>query len=70
MGPALAALLVFTLAREVLFWVQVQKLVNKLMSRDFAEYQAALASAKMAVHQPHLREPDMPEDLRTLSGMG
>lgn len=70
MTGAMAVLLTYMVLREAMFWYQTQLLLNKLMSRDYATYQTIVSSAKMESHQPHPLEPDLPEDLRPLSGMG
>ncbi len=59
----LTALIVF---QQVYFMRQIQKLVDKLMSRDFSEYQTAVTPkpprAKVQETAP------LPEDLRVLQG--
>lgn len=35
------ALLAYILVRELIFWVNHHKMINKLMSRDFYSYQMA-----------------------------
>lgn len=56
---------------QQLFWMHnFQKLVNKLMSRDYAEYQASKRLSEP--EQPKFKVPDMshvPEDLRVLQGI-
>lgn len=60
-------LLAFTIIREVLFQYSMQKLVNKVMSRNFVEYQHAEATT--TVKRPTITvSQDEPEDLRTLQG--
>lgn len=59
----LTALIVF---QQVYFMRQIQKLVDKLMSRDFQEYQTAVTPKK---ERPKVSEPQpLPEDLRVLQG--
>lgn len=41
------ALLAFIVIREVIFQVSLQRLVNKLMSRSFYEYQTAKSVGKL-----------------------
>jgi len=43
---------------------QIQKLVDKLMSRSFTEYQAAKKSSQGEIAVP--APPEVPEDLRAL----
>lgn len=47
-------------------YLTIQKLVNKVMSKDFSEYtQAKSIVPKRTVK---LTEPEVPEDLRSLQG--
>jgi len=53
-------LLAFILAREAMHYVTVQKLINKLMSRNFAEY-ATIAHPKTKT-EPQIRPDTSPDE--------
>jgi len=42
----ITTLLVYTVLREIVFMVQMNKLMNKLMSRNYHEYQVAEVATK------------------------
>lgn len=60
---ALAGIVVF---QQVFFMRQIQKLVDKAMSRDFAEYKKATDKPEKVTVQ---LQSELPEDLRTLQGI-
>ena len=50
---AFYGLLIYTLIREIVFWYASQKLLNKLMSRNYHEYQVGEAVTKtVRMNQP------------------
>lgn len=42
------SLLLFIFIREYIMWKEMQKLVDKLISRDYAEYTSGLVDIEMA----------------------
>jgi hypothetical protein len=65
--PVLIALLVFMVVQQGLHMYQTNRLVNKLMSRNYHEFQVAEKSGKIFPNQSKLKyEEDLPEDLRPL----
>lgn len=62
--------MVYILAREILFWYQLDKLTNKLMSRNFYDYRVTeqMKNEKPAPEKPE--PPEEPEDLGGLAGFG
>lgn len=64
-------LLIFTVAREVVFQVTTHRMINKLMSRGFYEYQQAksVKAQKKADNLFKVQE-DLPEDLGSLAEIG
>jgi hypothetical protein len=69
---AFYAVLVIWFTRELVFLFTTQKLVNKLMSRSFYDYQQAVkvGSDKKSEPKPGKIDDDEPEDLHTLDGIG
>lgn len=64
-------LILVIVGQQLFFFYHSQVLVNKIMSRDYAGYQAVANSANIENKvQPQSTDLDMPEDLRSLSGMG
>jgi len=61
-------LLALMMAREVFLMRQIQKLLDRAMSRSYHEYQIA-ENYKPREPQPKL-EDEMPEDLGILQGIG
>ena len=59
----------YCLLRELFYLYSVQKLVNKLMSRSYYEYNQAV---KFEPQKPQMKfkEEDEVEDLGVLSGIG
>lgn len=56
--------------REIYFHILTHRLINKLMSRDFAEYRWAQTSGKIKM-QPKVKVDDgEPEDVEILEGIG
>lgn len=71
MTAVLILLIIIIAGQQVLHTVERQKLVNKIMSRDYAQYQGVVNSANIRPEfQPPRFDPDLPEDLRTLSEIG
>ena len=68
MTAAFFALLGYTIIREVMYYVTTQKLVNKLMSRDFVSYQYG-QKADWGTKKVEAKEsaPESTEDLGVLS---
>lgn len=61
-----ATLLVLLVAQHFFFLRQIQKLVDKLMSRDFHDYQRSIEKPEI---KPRVQLPiDPPEDLGSLHG--
>ena len=58
-------LLVYTLLREILFYYQSQKLINKLMSRNYHEYRVTEQVGKPKPQTVQLK-PELTEDLSQL----
>ena len=61
----ITALLVYTILREILFIFQLNRLVNKLMSRNYQDYQLGnnVTKEKKKVAK---RTEEIPEDLGVL----
>lgn len=71
MSVALVFLVLLVAGQQVLHTIERQKLINKIMSRDYAQYQGVINSANIrSEFQPPNVDPEIPEDLRTLSGIG
>lgn len=69
----LIVLVVFIVAREVYFYYTVDKLINKLMSRNYLDYtMSSTAADRSTVHKkPNIKVDDSAdEDLGILSGIG
>jgi hypothetical protein len=62
------ALLAFTLIREIFFLRQVQKLLDRAMSRSYHEYKVAENLGRDKPMRPRV-DDDMPEDLGILQGI-
>lgn len=55
--------------QQLFFMRQVQKLIDKLMSRNYFEYESAKPRAeKLEVKLP--KDNELPDDLRVLQGIG
>ena len=73
MDQVVIALLVYCAVREVLFMRTVDRLTNKIMSRNYYDLQTseasavALAAPKAA---PVYQEPEMPTNLAAMQGIG
>ena len=63
-------LLLYIITREVFFLYSTHKLINKIMSHNFHDYQQSLTSAKAVPAQPTPQPEDEPEDLGVLDGFG
>lgn len=69
MNTPLVLLLIYTIAREVFFLYSINKLVNKLMSRNFAEYNHITQGQPVHV-DPVVKVFDDAEDLGVLQDLG
>jgi hypothetical protein len=70
---ALILLAGYTIAREILFLYQVHTLLNKLMSRNYGDYEIAKRYGKESQESTGKEaEPDseFPEDLRPIQNFG
>lgn len=65
----IAALVVYNIVREIFYQYTVQKLINKLMSRDFQEYKYVNESRPPEFKPPRIDE-GIPEDFGSLAGIG
>ncbi len=66
----IVVLVLFILAREVLFHYTTHKFVNKIMSNNFHDYQQSITLAKTEPKaQPKVQE-EFEEDLGSLNGIG
>lgn len=65
-------LMVYLIGREVFFLYSTNKLINKLMSHNFRDYQQSLQSGKAQsiINNPPKEFDDIPEDLEILQGIG
>lgn len=68
--PLFIALVFYTLAREVIFWVTTQRLINKIMSRNYHEFQMAEKASKLEETPPSRSDLDPNEDFGRLSDLG
>jgi hypothetical protein len=63
----------YTLVRELFFHYTVQKLINKLMSRNYQEFKYTdgfkSVESKDRFEPPHM-DGGIPEDLGSLAGIG
>lgn len=67
----IAILLGYLLIRELVFHFSTQRLINKLMSRNYGEYQLAEAYGKKRNEPPRIKIPnDDIEDFGSLSNIG
>ncbi len=62
-GLLVFGLLCCIVFQQIFFLRQVQKLIDKVMSRSFQEYQAAVKPREMKI-----APQEVPEDLRILQG--
>ena len=60
----------FVVLRELMHMYERQKLLNKLMSRNFAEYVQTQALKNPPKRSQSIEEDEMPEDLRQLQEFG
>lgn len=60
----------FVVVREVMHVYERQKLINKLMSRNFGEYVQSEMLKKPKKASKSIEEDDLPEDLRQLQEFG
>lgn len=65
---AFFSLLFVMIVRECFFMYQIQKLLDKAMSRSHHEYQLAQRAGKAGETKPKI-DDDMPEDLGALQGL-
>ena len=71
MSQAEAALLVYILVSHVFFLYVLNKLVNKLMSRNYQEFAFAENSSRLKqTKSPQASFDEVPEDLRPLQDLG
>ena len=71
MSQAEAALLVYILVSHVFFLYVLNKLVNKLMSRNYQEFAFAENSSRLKqTKSPQPSFDEVPEDLRPLQDLG
>lgn len=68
----ISLLLCYILVRECFYIYSSNKLLDKLMSRNYNEYQWTKNMAKVAEQkpQPFKEETELPEDLNALTGFG
>lgn len=69
MSEIAVSLLVYCLIREAFFLYSINKLTNKLMSRNYYDYKVSnVAEIEAKKKQPELKEDlEIPEDLRPLT---
>lgn len=62
---------VYCLARELFFLYTVNKLTNKLMARNYYDYKVSnVVELEAKNKKPELKaEEELPEDLRSLTGI-
>jgi len=65
MEPVVGILLAFIIIREAMHQFAIQKLLNKLMSRNYHEYEAGKEAYKPQIKIA--RREEIPEDLGVLS---
>lgn len=62
-------LISYCLIREVFFMIHTQKLVNKIMSKNYYDFQISKEAGKITQSEPnYLKETGMPEDMGVLQG--
>lgn len=67
----IVVLLSYTIVREIMFAYQTNKLINKLMSRNYYDYKITEQSTKPVEDKIHQKiEDDEPEDMGVLEGIG
>lgn len=71
MNETLIALAIFTIAREVYFQYTINKLINKLMSRNYLDYEMSQSAPNRTKPKPSVKATaSVDEDLGVLSGIG
>lgn len=65
----IAILLVFILLREAMFYVSIQKLLNKLMARDFSDYSFHSKPVKKEKKPKHGLESEIYEEMQYIDGI-
>lgn len=71
MDHLIYGLLGYTLIREAFFAYQLNKLTNKLMSRNYYEYEVSKKAGKVIEPEQKVYEDDEPaEDFSQLAGIG
>jgi hypothetical protein len=63
-------LVAYILFREIFFLYSTQKLINKIMSRSFFDYQQGLRVGKTEEGIGGKVQEDLADDLSTLNGIG
>lgn len=66
-------LLMFILGRELLYNYQIHRLINKIMSRNYHDYEFTKNVSKTMKPDGHVNvkeDPELNEDLSTLNGFG
>ena len=64
-------LLIFTAVREVVFQITTHRMINKIMSRGYYEYQQAKGVSRQKKADNTLKvQEDLPEDLGSLAEIG
>lgn len=66
----IVALFAYLLIRELIFIYTTNKLINKLMSRDYHAYQMSQNVGKLDTPKPKQEEDSLAEDLNTMLGIG
>lgn len=62
----LTAVLIYCLVREVFFIYSINKLTNKIMSKNYYDYEISGKLGKHEKEKQKEKEIDRPEDLRAL----
>lgn len=70
LGIVVICLLIYSLLRECLFHYERQKLINKLMSRNYHEYTVAKSVGKLEKTKAGRDDEGLPEDFNQLVGIG
>lgn len=61
----------YTVIREIFYWITTQRLINKLMSRNYFEYQQANhVGTPPSPQNPYAENGDELEDFAALGGIG
>lgn len=65
----IAFLCILMMVQQMLFMIHTQKLVNKLMARDFPEYAATAKPNLVEIHRAEVQEKFEDDDLNQLNNL-